>query len=78
MKQIRFIFVCIFSIIFGYSSFGQENKAKSDTIKIKTGWNFGAIPATTFDTDQGFQYGAAVNFYNYGDGSTFPKGHTFF
>lgn len=53
--------------------FGQEQQAKSDSIKIKTGWNFGAIPAITFDTDQGFQYGAAVNFYHYGDGSTFPK-----
>ena len=51
----------------------QENKAKVDSIRIKTGWNFGAIPTITFDTDQGFQYGAAVNFYNYGDGSAFPK-----
>jgi len=73
MKQIRFIFVCIFIAGITYSSFAQENKTKSDTVKIKTGWNFGAIPAITFDTDQGFQYGAAVNFYNYGDGSTFPK-----
>ena len=73
MKQIRFIFVCIFSILIANSSFAQKEKAKSDTLKIKTGWNFGAIPAITFDTDQGFQYGAAVNFYNYGDGSTFPK-----
>jgi len=73
MKQIWFIFVCIFTFFFGYSSIAQENKAKSDTIKIKTGWNFGAIPTLTFDTDQGFQYGAAVNFYNFGDGSAFPK-----
>jgi hypothetical protein len=73
MKQIRFIFVCIFSAGIAYSSIAQENKENSDPQKIKTGWNFGAIPAITFDTDQGFQYGAAVNFYNYGDGSTFPK-----
>lgn len=73
MKQTRFIFVCIFIAGITYSSFGQENNEKQDPPKIKTGWNFGAIPAITFDTDQGFQYGAAVNFYNYGDGSTFPK-----
>jgi len=73
MKQIRLIFVCIISLLTAYSSFAQENKVKSDSVKIKTGWNFGAIPAITFDTDQGFQYGAAVNFYNFGDGSTFPK-----
>jgi hypothetical protein len=73
MKQLRFVFVCIISLGIIFSSYAQENKTKSDTIKVKTEWNFGAIPAITFDTDQGFQYGAAVNFYNFGDGSTFPK-----
>lgn len=73
MKQIRSIFVCFFLIGLSYSSFAQKDSIKSELPKIKTGWNFGAIPAITFDTDQGFQYGAAVNFYNFGDGSTFPK-----
>jgi outer membrane protein assembly factor BamA len=41
--------------------------------KVKTGWKFGgALPATTYDSDLGFQYGALVEFYNYGDGSTYP------
>ena len=40
---------------------------------VKTGWKFGgALPTTTFSTDLGFQYGAFVEFYNYGDGSRFP------
>ncbi len=40
---------------------------------IKTGWKFGgALPAVTFSTDLGFQYGALVEFFNYGDGSTYP------
>jgi len=40
---------------------------------VKTGWKFGgALPAVTLSTDLGFQYGALVEFYNYGDGSTFP------
>ncbi len=38
----------------------------------KTGWNFGALPAITFSTDQGFQYGALVNLFDYGDGSIYP------
>ena len=46
--------------------FAQEEVAK-------TGWNFGALPTITFDTDLGFQYGALVNLYNYGDGSRYPK-----
>ena len=41
--------------------------------KIKKGFGFGAIPAVSFDSDLGFQYGAVVNLYHYGDGSRFPK-----
>ena len=41
--------------------------------KVKTGWKFGgALPAVTFDSDLGLEYGALVDFYNYGDGSKFP------
>lgn len=39
---------------------------------VKTGWNFGALPTVTFDTDLGFQYGALVNLFHYGDGSHYP------
>ena len=40
---------------------------------VKTGWKFGgALPAVTYDSDLGFQYGALVEFFNYGDGSRFP------
>ncbi|MFO8235675.1 MAG: hypothetical protein R6U04_09760 [Bacteroidales bacterium] len=38
----------------------------------KEGWTFGALPVVAYDTDRGFKYGGLVNFYNYGDGSTFP------
>jgi outer membrane protein assembly factor BamA len=41
--------------------------------KVKTGWKFGgALPAVTYDSNLGFQYGALVEFFNYGDGSRFP------
>lgn len=40
---------------------------------VKTGWNFGALPAVTYSTDQGFQYGALVNLFDYGDGSIYPE-----
>ncbi len=40
---------------------------------VKTGWRFGgALPAISFDSDLGFQYGALVEFFNYGDGSRYP------
>jgi len=46
---------------------GQEKKAK-------TGWKFGgALPAVTYDSNLGFQYGALVEFFNYGDPSVYPE-----
>jgi len=41
--------------------------------KVKTGWKFGgALPAITLSSDLGFQYGALVEFFNYGDGTNYP------
>ncbi len=48
----------------------QESKEKQ---KTKTGWTFGALPAISFNSDLGFQYGALVNLYYFGDGKTYPK-----
>lgn len=41
--------------------------------KIKTGWNFGFVPAVSYNSDLGLQYGINADIYNYGDGSTFPR-----
>ena len=41
--------------------------------KTKSGFGFGAIPAVSYDSDLGFQYGAIVNLYDYGNGKTYPK-----
>lgn len=41
--------------------------------KVKTGWKFGgALPAITYSTDLGFQYGVVVNLFDYGDGLRYP------
>jgi outer membrane protein assembly factor BamA len=41
--------------------------------KVKTGWKFGgALPTITYDSDLGFQYGALVEFFNYGNPSVYP------
>lgn len=53
-------------LLFAISVAGQEKK-------VKTGWKFGgALPAVSYNSDLGFQYGALVEFFNYGDGSTYP------
>ena len=40
---------------------------------VKTGWNFGPLPAVGYNSDLGFQYGALCDIFYYGDGSTFPE-----
>ncbi len=47
-----------------------------DTIQnkeVKTGWNFGALPTITYNSDLGLQYGALVNLFQYGDGKIYPS-----
>ena len=40
---------------------------------IKTGLNLGPLPVVAFDADRGFQFGALMNLYQFGDGSTYPN-----
>ncbi len=47
----------------------QDNKAEI----VKTGWNFGPLPVVGWDSDLGFQYGACVDIFNFGDGSNYPS-----
>jgi len=64
-------FLMAFLILASVSLKAQdEEKAKE---KVKTGWSFGAIPVVAYDSDIGFKYGGLVNFYDYGDGSKYPK-----
>lgn len=53
----------------------KAKKQEVDSLgrKIKTGWNFGALPSVGFDADLGFQGGALANVYYYGDGSQYPE-----
>jgi len=62
MKKLAFV---ILIVVAAFPLFAQDEE-------VKTGWNFGALPTITFDTDLGFQYGAMVDLYNYGDGSRYP------
>ena len=41
--------------------------------ETKTGWNFGGLPVVSYDSDLGFEYGALVNLFDYGDGTIFPN-----
>ena len=50
----------------------KKSREKGGDI-IKTGYNFGPLPAIAYDADKGFQLGAILNIYDFGDGSTYPN-----
>ncbi len=59
-----------------YAQSGDEVVSDGDKSKkeiVKTGYNFGPLPAVAFDADKGFQLGALLNIYDFGDGSTYPN-----
>ena len=61
------------------STSGETKKAKKEVQYnekgeiIKTGTNFGPLPVVAFDADRGFQFGALLNLYNFGNGDTYPN-----
>lgn len=63
MKKTITLFLVLTSCL---SVFSQDEN-------IKTGWNLGGVPAVTYSTDLGFQYGVVLNLFDYGDGSGYPS-----
>ena len=74
------------ALLLAAGGFAQDNENKDKPKKakkektynekgeiIKTGWNFGPLPVLGFDSDLGFQYGACVDIFNFGDGSRYPR-----
>lgn len=51
----------------------MQRVSAQEEVPIKTGWTFGALPAISFNSDLGLQYGGLVNLYYFGDGSSYPK-----
>jgi hypothetical protein len=75
MKKILLFILSFFLLLPPVNAQGEgkkEKKEKSKADSIKTGWNFGGVPVVAYDRDIGFQYGALVNLYNYGNGSRYP------
>lgn len=62
-----------FVLMTGFRGMAQSGETEPAS-PVKTGWKLGGVlPTITFDSDLGFQYGALVNLFNYGDGSRFPR-----
>lgn len=60
-------------LLLAMMTFAVAAQAQEDKEIIKTGYNFGPLPAVAFDADKGFQLGALLNIYDFGDGSTYPN-----
>jgi outer membrane protein assembly factor BamA len=69
----RSLLIVFASCVLFTGAIGQADTANVKSDKIKTGWNFGALPAIAYDSDIGFKYGALVNLFYYGDGKQYPK-----
>lgn len=65
MKRTALLLIALFMVA------GQALKAQEET--VKTGLSYGPLPAISFDADKGFQYGALLQLYNFGDGSSYPN-----
>jgi hypothetical protein len=72
MKKSLLFITLILSTFVLFAQDDQEETKEKSAENVKTGWNFGALPAIAYDADVGFRYGALANIYNYGDGSRYP------
>lgn len=70
LSRALLFFVSVTLLLAGASGLMANNDEENPG---KTGWTFGALPALSYNTDLGFQYGGLVDFYYYGDGSSYPK-----
>ena len=76
MKKITFnkwasLMIALFFVVSVSAQNTEKTEKKQE--QVKKGWNLGALPVVSFDSDLGFQYGALMNLYNYGDGSEYPN-----
>lgn len=76
MKKLKSILIIIVLTSYAINSYSQEDTTATQTVKeekIKDGWTFGAVPVVAYDSDLGFKYGGLVNFYNYGNPTSYPE-----
>lgn len=83
MKRVYSLLILVLFVVFTTNVIAQEETTKKAEDKkseeVKTGWNIGALPVVSYDSDMGFQYGALSSIYNYGDGSRYPEyNHMFY
>jgi len=66
------MFLMLWLFLIPAISNGQHDSIPGKQEKIKKGWTFGALPAISYNSDLGLQYGLVFNLFYYGDGKTYP------
>lgn len=69
-------FFIVFAIMLITNVLSAQKKEKTYNENgeiIKKGWNIGPLPVVGYNSDMGFQYGACVDIFNYGDGAKYPN-----
>lgn len=81
----RFLILALAAVLSVANGFAQEQVADPDSIQntgqqvnennqlVKTGLNFGPLPAVAYDADAGIMLGALLNIYNFGNGERYPN-----
>jgi len=75
MKKIIIIIalICTSAAISAQTDTTVVTTKKNKKDIVKTGWNLGPLPAIAYDADKGFQLGAIIQLFNYGDGHNYPN-----
>ena len=63
----------LLTLLLGAATLGLAAQDNAKNEIVKQGWNFGPLPVVGWDSDLGFQYGACVDIFNFGDGSNYPS-----
>ena len=66
------IVLCFVLLTLGLAAQDNDKTLNERGEIIKRGRNIGALPVVGYNSDLGFQYGACVDIFNYGDGSKYP------
>ena len=82
MKNFGFLLIMMVVVLSAQAQNSDVVKQDSAVVKqdgdvakqdiVKKGISFGPLPVIAFDQDKGFQFGALLNLFDFGDGSHYP------
>ena len=71
--KLKFFITLLLAAVMVPSVIYAQNGTQDKKEIVKKGYNFGPLPAVAFDADKGFQLGALLNIYDFGDGTVYPN-----